>query len=172
MIRVDQATPDRINLALSSLEKSLRREIVDAEIAAGAVTSYRVANGAGWDDGWKSELIRLDTTGAVTESTLYLLPASSRIEAVCWRVEEAIGTAVLFDLGDVSVSDRFTFLSGSASDMSAGAVGTGLPFDDITLSYTTIQPVDGKVRIALNATPSSGVVRLFVKYRLFVPPGS
>lgn len=126
-------------------------------------------NGAYWEQASASELITLSTSGTTTDSTAFLLPANSVIEAVVARVTTTIVTATNWKLGDATTSGRFTAANAT---LAAGTTDIGLVHVDQTGAAGPKQTAAAKLRITTTGTPSAGVVRVTVFYRTFVAPTS
>jgi hypothetical protein len=158
---------------------------VNAKIkVAGGITLDGISNDrATWTttqnatvkDGLASELITLSTGGTTTDSTAFLLPANSVIDAVSWYVETAItGAGVTgFQIGDATQAQRF---QSTFSTLTAGQSGVGLNHRDPTVATANLGPVQTtavKVRItAIGGTPTAGKIRVVVCYRTFTAPTS
>jgi hypothetical protein len=130
------------------------------------------ANAGQWVQGQISELLTI-AAAATTDTTANLLPANSIIEAVIIRVVTIIPTAATFNVGDATTAARFA--TGIAVAANTTAVGlTHMSGASTTLANGPSQAAAAKIRITPNLTPgaATGVVRLTVFYRTFVPPTS
>lgn len=134
-----------------------------------ATDVLQTANGAQWIHGQSSELLTI-AAAATTDTTGNLLPANSVIEAVVVRVTTIIPTAATFTVGDATTAARFA--TGVA--VAANTTAVGMTQVDQTGAGGPKQTAAAKVRVTPNLTPgtATGVVRITVFYRQFVPPTS
>lgn len=133
------------------------------------VSIAKTANAAEWIHGSASELLTI-AAAATTDTTANLLPANAIIEAVVVRVTTVIPTAATFSVGDATTAARFA--TGVA--VAATTTAVGLTHCDQTGAAGPKQTAAAKIRITPNLTPgaATGVVRITVFYRSFVPPQS
>jgi hypothetical protein len=139
---------------------------------SGTMFRTYAGNGAYWEHGYTTELLTL-AAAATTDTTGNLLPANSIIEAVVARVTVVIPTAATFTIGDATQASRFA--TGVA--VAAGTTAVGVLHQDPTVANANLGPQQttaAKIRITPNSSPgaATGVVRLTVFYRRFVPPTS
>ena len=120
-----------------------------------------------WDE--ITEEITLSTSGATTNSAANMLPDNAIIEAVVWRVTQAITTAANFSIGDPTTSARFVSAS---TGITLGSTGIGLAHVDQTGAAGPRQTTGNNIRITCNVTPGAGKVRVTTFYRSFRAPQS
>lgn len=128
------------------------------------------ANAAQWVKGQASELLTLSTVGLTTDTTGFLLPANSIIEAVVCRVTTTITTTTNWAVGDATIAARF---SAANTTLIAGTTSVGIQQCDQTGTSGPKQVAASKVRITCTGSnPGAGIVRITVFYRQFVAPTS
>ena len=131
------------------------------------------ANGASLKQCSISEAITLSTSGATTDSTADLLPATSLIEGVACRVTTTITTATDWAIGDSSTAAR---LCAANSTMTAGTTcaSNGTAWTTGIASATTgmKQTAAAKLRVTTTGTPGAGAIRCTVFYLQTVAPTS
>lgn len=138
-------------------------------VYGGVGDGLETSNGARITRGTLSQEITLSTAGTTTDSTGNMLPDNSVIEAVVWRVTQAITTAANFSIGDPTTSARFVSAS---TGISLGSTGVGLAHVDQTGAAGPRQTAGNNLRITCNATPGAGKIRVTVFYRTFRAPQS
>ncbi len=129
----------------------------------------QTVNGARVTRGHLTEEITLSTGGATTNSAANMLPDNSVIEAVTWRVTQAITTAANFSIGDPTTAARFVSAS---TGITLGSTGVGLAHIDQTGAAGPRQTAGNNVRITCNATPGAGKVRVTTFFRTYRAPQS
>lgn len=147
----------------------------DTASTTGPILTYQsgrgleTANGSRWVWDEITEEITLSTSGATTNSATNMLPDNAIIEAVTWRVTQAITTAANFSIGDPTTAARF--VSGSTG-ITLGSTGVGLAHVDQTGAAGPKQTTGNNIRITCNATPGAGKIRVTSYYRTFRVPQS
>lgn len=131
------------------------------------------ANGAQLIHGQISEEITLSTTGATTDSSQNLLPATAIILGVVARVTTTITIATDWAVGDGTTPARFcaanaTMTAGTTSTTSGTAWTTGIASATTGMKQTAA----AKVRITTTGTPGAGKIRVTVFYAQSVAPTS
>ncbi len=126
-------------------------------------------NGEYWQRGYVTELVTLSTSAATKDTTGFLLPANSIIEAVTGRVTTTITTATDWKLGDSVTSGRF---SAATTGLTAGSTIVGLVHVDQTSNAGPRQTADAAIRVTCSGTPGAGAIRITSFYRQFSAPTS
>jgi hypothetical protein len=119
---------------------------------------------------YSTELLTLSTAGATTDTSASLAPATSRVEAITYRITTTIATATAFT---VKVKGGNSFCSvgtatTSQTTLTSGTTGVLVPcaFAD---QYNTAA---AKLTIDTTGTPSAGIVRLQLHSCAFTAPTS
>jgi hypothetical protein len=119
----------------------------------------------------------LSTIATTTDTGLNCLPINAIIDAVVYRVTVTITTAVTFQIGDATISGRFSgALSatpcGASGGLTAGSTGVCFVQADQTGTSGPRQTAAAKVRVTTNANAGAGKIRLIVYYHTWTAPSA
>lgn len=127
-------------------------------------------NGGMQNCAYSTELLTLSTGGATTDTSASLAPATSRVEAITYRITTTITTATAFTV-KVKAGNSFCSVgtaTTSQTTLTSGTTGVLVPcaFAD---QYNTAA---AKLTVDTTGTPSGGALRLHLHSCAFTAPTS